>query len=346
MNFTVKNKRTQSSFCVSPQQTVLTAALESGLALPHSCRVGNCGSCKARLISGQVDNGGFDESALTNEQSAQGFILLCGNKATSDIEIDIEEFSEQIMAAKFWPARIQAMKLLCHDVMGVTLKLPPGQKIDYLAGQYIDFVLTDNRRRSFSIANVEPEGQLEFHIRKVEDGEFTSRIFNDYKTGDVLRLYGPLGTFFIRKESEKPIIMLAGGTGFAPIKALLEDLEHSNNQCLVKLYWGVRTVDDIYMKFWLEKFSQSNEWFNFTVVLSEPADTWSGRKGFVHQAILDDHDELSNYDIYTCGPPIMITTAKKSFIEKGLNENSFYFDSFDYSLDSLAQINKQISNNN
>ncbi len=345
MNFTVKNKRTQSSFSASPQQSVLTAAIESGLAFPHSCRAGNCGSCKALLINGQIEFDCFDQNALTDKQLDRGYTLLCKAKARSDLEIDIEEFSEKITPARYWPARIKSLKLLCQDVIQLTLRLPPGQKIEYLAGQYIDFVLSDSRCRSFSIANDEYNDHLEFHIRKVDGGEFSKRIFNESKAGDILRLYGPLGTFFLCQESTNPILMLAGGTGFAPIKALLEELEKSANQRSVKLYWGVRSVDDIYMKFWLETFTQNNPWFDSIIVLSEPDDTWGGRKGFVHQSVADDFSDLSDYEIYASGPPMMITAAQQSFVEKGLNENNFYFDSFDYSPDSLAKINQQLNSN-
>ncbi len=339
MNFNVKNKRTQSTFHCSSEQTILAAALTSGLALPHSCRAGNCGSCKARLISGKVNRTGFAEQALTEQQLAQGFILLCSAIAESDLEIDIEEFDQRLSPAKYWPARITSMKLLCHDVMQLVVQLPPGQKMDYLPGQYLDIALADNRFRSFSIANTQSD-KLEFHIRKVTDGEFTHRVFNEFKIGDVLRLYGPMGTFFLREESNKPIIMLAGGTGFAPIKALLEQLQQTGALRPVKFYWGVRTADDIYMKLWMEQFSQSNEWFTHKVVLSETDDTWSGHKGFVHQAIMDDHDDLSDYAIYASGPPQMITAAKQGFIaDKGLDINNFYFDSFDYSVDVTSKLN-------
>ncbi len=340
MNFTVKNKRTQSTFTASSQQTVLAAALESGLALPHSCRAGNCGSCKARLITGEINSYGFIESALSDQQLKDGFILLCSSMANSDLEIDIEEFNQHFSVVKYWPARIKSMKLLCHDVMGMTLELAPGQRMDCLPGQYLDVVIADNRFRSFSIANAVGD-DLEFHIRKVEDGEFTSRVFNEFKIGDILRLYGPLGTFFIRQEKQGPIIMLAGGTGFAPIKALLEQLQQIHSQRPVTLYWGVRTVEDIYMKFWLEQFSQSNPWFNFSVVIFEADDTWSGRKGFVHQAIVDDYYDLSDFVVYASGPPQMINAAKQNFTQKGLNPDNFYFDSFDYSVDSLASINQK-----
>jgi len=340
MNFTVKNIRTQSSFSASPEQSILSAAIKSGIALPHSCRAGNCGSCKALLVSGKIENNRFDQSALTDNQRDKGYVLLCSNKALSDIEIDIEEFSDQITAARLWPARIKSLKLLCHDVIQMIVQPPPGQKIEYLAGQYVDFILSDNRRRSFSIANADRDGCLEFHLRKVENGEFTSRIFDESKVGDVLRLRGPLGTFFLRKGSENPIIMVAGGTGFAPIKALLEELQQTDHQRVVNLYWGVRSIADIYMKFWLEMFDQNNEWFNFIVVLSAADDTWGARRGLVHQAVLDDFTNLASYDIYASGPPTMITAARHGFTKQGLDEKNFYFDSFDYSPDTLAKVNQ------
>ena len=320
---------------------MLNAAIEAGLSLPHSCRAGNCGSCKALLISGDVALDEFDDSALTLTQQAGGQILLCRSKAQSDIEIDIEEFTQNLSAAKFWPARINELKLLCHDVMQMSVELAPASNIKPIAGQYMDFVLDNSRQRSYSIASHNQTQKLDFHIRKVESGLFTERVFSHYQVGDIVRLYGPLGTFFLRQKNSQSIIMLAGGTGFAPIKAMLEQLSDNPHPPSTKLYWGVRRLKDVYLKFWLEKFAQQNNWFSFTVVLSHADDYYTGRIGYVHQAVLQDHADLSEYQIYASGPPAMIKAAQEDFPSAGLNPALLYFDSFDFSVDTLAKINQQ-----
>ena len=338
MNFNVKNKRTQSSFEASEQDFVLNAAISAGLALPHSCRAGNCGSCKALLLNGDIVADVLDGSALTDSQKKAGYILLCRSKAKSDLEIDIEEFSAFLPASHYWPARIQTLKPLCHDVMLMSVLLAPGREFNFSAGQYMDFVLPDSKLRSFSVAGNQGR-TIDFHIRGVEGGLFSQRVFNHYKVGHVVRLYGPMGAFFIRENNSEPIIMLAGGTGIAPIKTMLEQLRTKSTALPTKLYWGVQTLEDIYLKFWLEDFARNNDWFEFTIVLSNADEFYPARKGFVHQAVLDDHNDLSPYQIYASGPPAMIKAAQCDFAAAGLDPEKLYFDSFDYSADTLADMN-------
>ena len=338
LNFNVKNKRTQSSFEVTKEQYVLNAAIGAGLALPHSCRVGNCGSCKALLLNGQVDHDELDEFALTSNQIQNGYILLCRCRARSNLEIDIEEFSELLSTSGHWPARISELKLLCHDVMLMRVELAPGKNFNYSAGQYMDFVLPDSKLRSYSIAGINGR-VIDFHIRKVEGGLFSQRVFNRYKQGDIVRLFGPLGAFFIRKKNNQPIIMLAGGTGIAPIKSMLEKISKQNSALTSHLYWGVQTMEDIYLNYWLEEFSYNNNWFKYTIVLSNAHEFYTARKGFVHQAVLEDYKDLSQYQVYASGPPAMIKAAQSTFPDIGLSPQRLYFDSFDYSADTIANIN-------
>lgn len=338
MNFNVKNKRTQSSFEVHEDEYVLSGAISAGLALPHSCRAGNCGSCKALLLSGEIIHDDFDDSALNDRQENSGFILLCRCRAKSNLEIDIEEFSELLSKSHFWPARITSLRPLCHDVMLMRVLLAPGKDFKFSAGQYMDFVLPDSKLRSYSIAGIDGR-EIDFHIRRVKDGLFTERVFNAYKTGDIVRLYGPLGTFFIREENTQPIIMLAGGTGIAPIKTMLEQISTQTSVLPTHLYWGVQTLEDVYLKYWLEEFTHNHTWFNYTIVLSNADEFYPARKGFVHQAVLEDHDDLSHYQVYTSGPPAMIKASQSSFIEAGLAPEKLYFDSFDFSADSIASVN-------
>ncbi len=338
MNFNVKNRRTQSSFEASHKQYVLDAAINAGLALPHSCRAGNCGSCKARLLSGEIAHDEFDDSALSDYHARDGCILLCRCRALSNLEIDIEEFRELSSSSRYWPARIKTLKPLCHDVMLMRVALAPGKDFSHVAGQYMDIILADSRVRSFSIAGADGR-HIDFHIRRVDNGLFTERVFGKYQIGDIVRLHGPLGTYFIRKQNTQPIIMLAGGTGIAPIKAMLEQISRQATALPTHLYWGVQTLEDVYLKFWLENFALNNRWFKYTIVLSKADEFYPSRKGFVHQAVVDDHDSLSHFQVYASGPPAMIKAAQSSFENAGLDPEKLYFDSFDYSADTIACIN-------
>lgn len=338
MNFNVKNKRTQSSFEVDEEQYVLSAALHAGLALPHSCRTGNCGSCKALLLSGEIIHDAFDDSALSESQQQSGFVLLCRCRAKSNLEINIEEFSDLLSAARYWPARISILRPVCHDVMLMRVLLAPGKAFNCSAGQYMDFVLPDSKLRSYSIAGIDGR-HIDFYIRRVDDGQFSARVFHEYRVGDIVRLYGPLGTFFIRKENTQPIIMLAGGTGIAPIKSMLEQISIEARALPTRLYWGVQTLEDVFLKYWLEKFAGNNSWFEYTIVLSRADEFYPSRKGFVHQAVLEDHNTLEPYQLYASGPPAMIKAAQSSFVNAGLDPEKLYFDSFDYSADTIAGVN-------
>lgn len=338
MNFNVKNRRTQSSFEVRDEEYVLNGALGAGLALPHSCRAGNCGSCRALLLRGKIDHDEFDDSALSDAQAHSGFILLCRCRARSDIEIDIEEFSELLSSSRYWSGRITRLRKLCHDVMFMRVLLAPGTDFNFCAGQYMDFILPDSKTRSYSIAGNEGR-QIDFHIRRTDGGYFTERVFRTYTTGDIVRLYGPLGTFFIRTENTQPIVMLAGGTGIAPIKCMLEQLSTQRCTLPVHLYWGVRTLEDIYLKYWLEEFNLNNRWFDYTVVLSDADEFYPSRRGFVHVAVLEDYEDLSNHQVYASGPPAMIEAAKYCFANAGLDPDKLYFDSFDYSAQTIASMN-------
>ena len=343
MNFNVKNKRTQSSFKADETEYVLTAAIGAGLALPHSCRAGNCGSCKALLLNGEIEHEGYDDAALNEPQEQSGMILLCRSRAKSDLEIDIEEFSDLLPQSRYWPARIIILKALCHDVMLMRILLAPGKEFSFSAGQYMDFVLPDSKLRSYSIAGIDGR-QIDFHIRKVDNGLFTTRVFHDYKAGAIVRVYGPLGTLFIRQANKQAIIMLAGGTGVAPLKSMLEQISTQTSALQTHLYWGVQKLEDVYLKFWLEEFSQHHNWFEYTIVLSNADEFYPARKGFVHQAVLEDYKDLNNYQVYASGPPAMIKAAQSEFIDAGLDPEKLYFDSFDYSADTLARINANKQN--
>ena len=325
-----------NQFRVEPSETVLDAALRSGHMIPYSCKSGSCGSCKARVISGSVGYGEYKGSILTDAEKAQGMALLCQAHALEDLVVDAREVmvSEEI-EIKLLPCRVVQLKQLNHDVMCMSLRLPQAQPFNYLAGQYLDILLRDGRRRSFSIANMPQAGtDLELHVRRVPGGSFTNQIFGTMKERDLLRFQGPFGTFFLREQSDRPVLLMAGGTGFAPIKAIVEQAIARGINRPMHIFWGVRAEHDLYLagipSTWMTQHSN----IKYTPVLSEAEDDqhWAGEIGWVHESLLTHYPDLSSYEVYMAGPPPMINVAYTAFIEHGLPEEHLYFDSFEFSV--------------
>ncbi|HYW02639.1 MAG TPA: CDP-6-deoxy-delta-3,4-glucoseen reductase [Gammaproteobacteria bacterium] len=323
---------------VAGGETVLEAALRHGLHIPYGCRNGSCGSCRAHILSGRVAYPREWPPALTREQAEQGDVMLC--RALPERDLVVEPRRIMTTAEGFRPrrrpARVARLERLCHDVMGLYLKLPPSDRLQFRAGQYLDILLRDGRRRSFSMANAPHEDALvELHVRRVEDGRYTNEIFTRMKPKAMLRIEAPLGDFFLREDSDRPIIMMGGGTGFAPLKSMLTDMLHREVERPVHLYWGVRALRDLYMADWIETQLGRQQSLRFTPVLSEPdpGDAWAGRTGLVHRAVLDDYDDLSGHEVYMSGPPPMIDAARPAFAARGLPEEHLFYDSFEWARD-------------
>lgn len=340
MTTTVTNRRTGHHFEVKDGETVLDAALRQGRVLPYSCRTGTCGTCKASVVEGSVDYGAYAPQTLTDTERAAGRALLCQAKPMSDIVIDAQEIAAaESIRIKTLPCRVTALDRLSHDVMGLQLRLPQGQELNYIAGQYIDILLRDGRRRSFSLAAVPKPGvDLEIHVRHVPGGRFTSQVFDSLKERDLLRFQGPFGTFFLRDDSDRPVVLMAGGTGFAPIKAIVEQALENGAERPMHLFWGVRARRDLYMPELIEQWQRlDGDRILVTVVLSapDPTDDWSGETGWVHHSVLRRFPDLSAAEVYASGPPPMIEAAKPAFRAAGLDDGRFYFDSFEFSPDSI-----------
>ena len=323
------------SFPCGDGDTVLAAAMAADLMLPYGCRNGACGSCKGRILAGEVDYGPHSPSALSDDERALGLALFCCAKPVTDLVIEVKEVRKGgDLEIKRLPCRIESIAKPAPDVAIVRLKLPANDRLQYLPGQYIDFLLKDGRRRSFSLANPpDDDALLELHIRHVPGGAFTDQLFNEYKGREILRLEGPFGSFYLRETSDKPIIFVAGGTGFAPIKAMIEHALHHRHARPMVLYWGARAKRDLYLPDLPGQWQLTCRELTFIPVLSEPAqeDGWTGRTGLVHQAVLDDFDDLSGYQVYACGAPPMIDAARSSFTAtRGLPEDEFFADSFTY----------------
>jgi CDP-4-dehydro-6-deoxyglucose reductase len=328
-------------FQVEEGEAVLTAALRQGLILPYGCKNGACGSCKGRIVSGSVDYGVYQKKALTDEERAKGKALFCQARPLGDLVIEARTVgATKGIQIKTLPCRVQKMERLADDVMVLHLKLPANEKLEFLAGQFIEFLLKGGARRSFSIANAPHDAELiQLHARHVAGGQFTDHVFGKMKERDILRFEGPLGTFFLREDSAKPIVLVASGTGFAPIKAVIEHMFEKGIARPMTLYWGGRRPKDLYMNALPEKWAAEHPGFKYVPVISDalPEDRWSGRTGFVHRAVMQDFPDLSGHQVYACGVPIMVDSARKDFTEKcALPEDEYYADSFTTQADLAA----------
>ena len=333
MSFKVKLTKQNSSFDVEENETVLEAALRQCQNLPYGCRNGACGACKATLVEGEINYDDGLPDALSEKEHQQGVALLCKAKATSDISIESRsiETSTDIKIRQL-PCRVTTCEKLNDDVIRLILELPKTECLQFLAGQYIDILMKDGKRRSFSLANPPHENQnLELHIRYYEGGLFSEYAFNDLQNKTLLRIEGPLGQFTLQ-ESDRPIIMIAGGTGFAPVKSLVEHSLEIEDCRPIHIYWGARTESDLYFDDVIKQWAEKHEHIKYIPVLSEveSLEDWNGKTGFVHEAVMEDYDDLSGHDIYACGPPPMVNAVVESLPEKGLDRERLFSDSFEF----------------
>lgn len=319
--------RNGSRFHCDPSTTILDNAITNKIALEHSCKNGQCGVCEAKVLSGET-RVLRPEIALSAEKLEQGFVLSCCRTATSDIEIDAEDLPELTdIRTKTYPARIDSIEQLTQSIVKVVLRTPPNDKIHFLAGQYISVIGPNGLRRSYSIANApRADGKIELHIKKVDGGAFSAYWFEQAKVNDLLRFEGPLGTFFVRKPLPQKLILLATGTGLAPIKALIENMTALPATDLpeVHIYWGSRHAEDVYMD--LATLSTPNSQMH--VLLSQPEAGFTGRKGYVQDAVLADFKQFDDCAVYACGSIKMIESAKEALLKSGLTSNKFHSDAF------------------
>ena len=337
MSFKVHVEPSGHEFTTEPGESILDAALRQGLALPYGCRNGFCGACQAKIVSGTVDYGDEEPGALTEEELAVGMTLCCVAKPTSDLVIEMKEVSElQDIPVKTMPAKVARMEQLNDQVMGLWLKLPEGERLQFRAGQYVNFILEDGKKRAFSIANPPHDDEfLEFHIGLVRGGRFTEEVFSEMKEKALVRIEGPHGSFFMREESTRPILLLATGTGFGPVKAIIEHALTEGVQRPIYLYWGARTKAGLYMHEKALRWDHEYKNVHYCPVLSRPApeDNWDGRTGYVQDVVLAELPNIAEFDVYACGLPDMVLTARKQFVERGLDPEHCYSDAFEWAKD-------------
>jgi CDP-4-dehydro-6-deoxyglucose reductase len=341
MAHTVTLQPSGHTYAAPEDTTLLQAALDAGLTLPYGCRNGACGACKAKVTAGMIDYGGAQEHALTAEDRDNGLALTCCARALSDIALEVHEVSSQNdIPVKTLPCRVQELLKVADDVMVMRLKLPTNERLQFLAGQYIEFLLPEGKRRAFSLANAPHEDDvLELHVRMIPGGTFTEQVFSTMKVKDILRFEGPLGTFRLHEESAKPMVMVAGGTGFAPIKALIEHAIHNHIKRPIALYWGAKNRAELYLPELPQQWAAAHPHITYVPVLSEPlpTDNWTERTGLVHQAVLEDFADLSGHQAYVCGAPVMVEAAQRDFIARGLPPEEFFADIFSYAAKAKAK---------
>jgi CDP-4-dehydro-6-deoxyglucose reductase len=354
MSHQITIKPSNHLFIAESGETVLQAALREGYALPYGCRNGACGTCKGKIIQGTVDFGSHNEDTLTEMEKRAGMALFCCAIPLSDLVIESREIGAiKDIKIKTLPCRVQKLERVAPDVMIISLKLPTSERLQFLPGQYIDILMKDGKHRSFSLANASHDDELlQLHVRNYPGGTFAEHVFTRMKEKDILRFEGPLGTFFLHEDSDKPIIFVASGTGFAPVKSILEHAFYirgtQGNERQMVLYWGNRTRADMYMPELPGSWQQEHDNFTFIPVLSEalPGDDWNGRTGLVHKAVMQDFDSLAGYQVYACGAPGMVEAAHRDFTNyRGLPEEEFFSDAFTVSSSSSASSNSSGSFN-
>ena len=344
MSFTITLQPADRQFSVDRDEAILPAAIRQGIGLPYGCRDGACGSCKSRLVQGRVIHGAHQLRALSVAEEEAGYILTCCATPQTDCLIEARTVpgAGEYPVLKL-PTRVITITKPAPDVAVLKLQLPANQNLQYRAGQYVEFILRDGARRSYSMANA-PHNlgsppAIELHIRHMPGGKFTDHVFGAMKEKDILRMEGPFGSFFVREDSSKPLILLASGTGFAPIKAIVEHLQHKGAQRPAVLYWGCRRRSDLYQHEWCEAAAAELPWLRYVPVLSEPAEdnAWGGRTGFVHEVVMADWPDLSGHQVYACGAPVMVDAARREYVARcGLPAEEFYADAFTTEAD-LAQ---------
>lgn len=340
------------SFGTDPGEVILAAAIRQGIGLPYGCKDGACGSCKCKKISGTVIHNPHQPKALSSEEEAAGMVLTCCAVPQTDVVLESRQVTDEgAYPVRKMPVRVSQLEKKSDDVMLLRLQLPVNDSFAFHAGQYVEFILRDGARRSYSMANAphvlaaQPDATppmgpgVELHIRHMPGGKFTDHVFGAMKEKEILRIEGPFGSFFLREDSDKPIILLASGTGFAPVKAILEHMQHKGIARPVTVYWGGRRPADLYMHDWMLQKAAELPNLSYVPVISDalPEDGWTGRTGFVHKAVLQDFPDLSGHQVYACGAPIVVESARSEYgAQAGLPAEEFFADSFTSEADKHA----------
>lgn len=331
MGFLVRIEDTGQSFDVEPGETILAAALRQDTALPHDCTLGGCGACRIRLAEGAVE---YDELpfGLSEAEAAQGYALACQARPLADLTICVPAPTPLASEPQRCTAEVLEVRQASHDICVLRLGLPPelSSRLAYQPGQHLRIHLSDDCTRSYSMARASATDGVELHIRQIPQGRFSGQKLAALRTGDRLDIELPLGSFYHRAKDERPLLMLATGTGIAPLRGILESLLDSDDCPPVHLYWGMRDASDLYLHDELQSWRERLYEFNYVPVLSRPSSGWIGRQGHVQQAACEDFDDLSEFGIYLCGSPTMIAEARQAFLGRGASAEHLYVDGFSF----------------
>lgn len=334
MSHTVTIKSSGNCFSVNDDESVLDAALRQGILLPYGCRNGECGSCMGTVLSGEITYPDGSPLALGETNAAIGKALFCRAQPKTDLDIAVREIDGvRDIEVKTFPCRIDRIEKLAHDVIRIYLKVPDTHRMQFLAGQYINILMKEHAPRAFSMANAPHNDEyIELHVRNVEGGLFSDQIFHHLQEKAMLRIEGPLGTFFLRENSARPVILIGGGTGFAPVKGMLEHAFETGFTRPLHLFWGARAQRDLYLPDLPAQWAEQHANFSYTPVLSEPqaTDNWNGETGFVTDCVARHYPDLSEHDIYIGGPPVMVKAGHELFMQQGMDESRFFSDAFEY----------------
>ncbi len=315
------------AFDAAPGQSLLDAALQAGVVFEHSCRSGRCGSCKARVVAGRTALAGSETGLAAAEREA-GCILTCVRTVAGEpVRLDVEASDLRLPPARLLPCKIDALEDVAPGVRRVRLRLPPQQPLAWLAGQYVDLLGPGGIRRSYSIANAPAAGAgIELHVRQVAGGAFSAYWFGPARPGDLLRLQGPLGSCVLREPLDRSLVLLATGTGIAPVKAMLEDLAArpaAARPPAIHLAWGGRSPADLYWDPGLLPLD-----LHYTPVVSRPDVAWQGRRGWVQHAALESGVPWAQAVVHACGSARMVDDARSVLVGAGLDPRRFHADAF------------------
>jgi len=341
--FEVNIAASGKTFMVSVGESILTAALRQGVMLPYSCKNGTCGSCKGNVLTGEVHYPFHPPLALERSEIAEGVALMCQAEPVEDLLVRVMEIEAvRDIQVRMLPVRVSEKTILTENVARLRLKLPRAQRLQFLAGQYVEVLHSGGKRRAFSIASCPSlEDEIELHIRHVDGGGFTGYVFDELKEKDILRLEGPLGNFFVRNDdTQRPMIMMGGGTGFAPLKSMIENLLEQGDRRDIHLYWGTQTSEERYLDELPSQWAREHQHIHYSRSISEPDFLADGDEfaGFVHEAVVDDFPDLAGFDVYMSGPPAMIDAAKQAFLEHGIDNQRLFYDSFEFGLDVPVRV--------
>ena len=329
----VKVLPSEHEFEVDAGETVLQAAIRQGVGLPYGCQDGACGSCKCRLLEGRHELGAHQLKALSQAERDAGYVLSCRTLAHSDLVIECPELpAAGVFPVRKLPCRVLTLQRAAPDVIVMRLQLPANDTFAYHPGQYIQFILRDGSRRAYSMANApDASRQIELHLRHMPGGKFTDHVFGAMREKEILRLEGPYGSFYLRDELTQPLVLLASGTGFAPIKAIIEALSARDAPPATVLYWGCRRRADLYLHDWIAAQAAELDWLDYRPVLSEPSadEAWDGRTGLVHEVLMRELPDLSQHEVYACGAPAMVDAARRDLVAQcALPAEQFHADAF------------------